>query len=149
MHRVARERKLANQQLLGGGRLPVFSLQRSITQEITGSERDLRPYTLTNMEVRSVAGGRLLTTVLGRLCKQKAAGVDTTTNVFVRRTFRDGDADNFDMVLYPFASMCLAHYSPRGDGLPARQPTSTGAKGRRRSPTDRARGSDNHWTSGR
>jgi hypothetical protein len=45
---------------------------------------------------------------LGRLCKQNAAGVDTTTNVFLRRAFRDGDADTFGTVLYPFASMCLA-----------------------------------------
>jgi hypothetical protein len=42
---------------------------------------------------------------LGRLCKQKAAGVDTTTNVFLRRAFRDGDADTFGTVLYPFASI--------------------------------------------
>jgi hypothetical protein len=39
---------------------------------------------------------------------QKAAGVDTTTNVLLRRAFNDGDADTFDTVLYPFASMCLA-----------------------------------------
>ncbi len=49
-----------------------------------------------------------LKTALGRLCKQKAAGVDTTANVFLRRAFNDGDANTFDTGLYPFASMCLA-----------------------------------------
>jgi hypothetical protein len=41
-------------------------------------------------------------------CRQKAAGVGTTTNVFLRRAFNNGDAHTLDTALYPFASMCLA-----------------------------------------
>ena len=46
--------------------------------------------------------------VLAGLSKQKAAGVDTITNVFLRRVFKDGNAPMVEAVLLPFASMCLA-----------------------------------------
>ena len=46
--------------------------------------------------------------VLAGLSKQKASGVDTISNVFLRRVFKDGDAPALESVLLPFASMCLA-----------------------------------------
>jgi hypothetical protein len=76
-----------------------------------GTARDLRGLECSEYcwySSTTVLREEALKTALGRLCKQKAAGVDTTTNVFLRQTFRDGDADTFGTVLYPFASMCLA-----------------------------------------
>ena len=46
--------------------------------------------------------------VLAGLSKQKASGVDTVSNVFLRRVFENGDAPTLESVLLPFASMCLA-----------------------------------------
>ena len=50
----------------------------------------------------------ILRKVLGQLSKQKAAGVDAVTNVFLRRVFEDGEAETVETVLQPFAAMCLA-----------------------------------------
>ncbi len=71
--------------------------------------------------------------VLGRLCTQKAAGVDATTNVFLRRVFDNGDAETVGDGAPTLRCNVPARHGPlESHGLSASESLRASAQGRRR-----------------